>query len=151
MVSTLDVEKLGASVSLSFDGEKLTIQGDKDARKKGIKYIHIKYNILYLLNKTTAKPSQSLFCLPSQPQQQQDPTQFPIPNVNILHAAYNPNTNMVQFSAVIPKEPHQPESEAQLYKFMYTVKQEEKQKAIDFCNTIITHAYKGWNYIYIYI
>jgi sphingosine kinase len=52
---------------------------------------------------------------------------------------------MVQFSAVIPKEPHQPESEAQLYKFMYTVKQEEKQKAIDFCNTIITHIYKGWN------
>jgi hypothetical protein len=41
MVSTLDVEKLGASVSLAFDGEKLTIQGDKDARKKGIKYIYI--------------------------------------------------------------------------------------------------------------
>lgn len=61
-----------------------------------------------------------------------------VSNTNLLYANYNDRTNMIQLSAVIPINHH-----LELNKFMYTVKDNQKEEAIQFCKVIMKHVYKG--------
>lgn len=71
------------------------------------------------------------------------PTMLPIPHTNILHAMYNTRTNMIQLQAVIRDQPEDVESTLDLYKFMYTVKDNGKEEAIQFCQTVMDTVYRG--------
>jgi uncharacterized tellurite resistance protein B-like protein len=72
-----------------------------------------------------------------------NPTVLPIPHTNILHAMYNIRTNMIQLQAVIRDQPKDVESTLDLYKFMYTVKDNEQDQAVQFCQTIMDTVYRG--------
>lgn len=54
---------------------------------------------------------------------------------------------MIQLNAVIADQPNYPEALLELYKFMYTVKDNEKKEAIQFCQIIMDSVYKGNKYL----
>lgn len=130
--STLFVEKLGKQVQIIFNTKNLRIQSDATA-------------IVPQQNKS--KKSRSCVCLPtieanddlSSPAS----SSLPIPHRNVLHANYNARTNMVQLNALVADKPSDPESTTQLFKFMYTVRDNEQEKATEFCQSIMTSVYRG--------
>jgi hypothetical protein len=89
-----------------------------------------------------ARSSRSCICVPTATTPI-NPTSLPIPHTNILHAMYNTRTNMIQLQAVIRDQPKDVESSLDLYKFMYTVKDNERDQAIQFCQTIMDTVYRG--------
>ncbi|KAF7720734.1 sphinganine kinase lcb4 [Apophysomyces ossiformis] len=124
MIQTLNVKKVHHPVQLTYDGEGLRIDGDFNAEKKG-------------------KPSRTCGCIPLPSPKRSDPTLLPIDNINILHAFYNERTNMVQIHALVPQQYDKKDSSLDLYKFMYTVEEEKKEEAIEFCNFMLENVYKG--------
>ncbi|KAG2208311.1 hypothetical protein INT47_006167 [Mucor saturninus] len=61
-------------------------------------------------------------------------------NTHILYAHYNDRTNLIQINAVIPDQPTT--ALLNIYKFMYTVKDNGAKEAIEFCKTIMDSVYK---------
>lgn len=132
--STLFVEKLGKQVQIIFDTKSLRIQSDATA--------------IVPQQKKSKKSSRSCVCLPTleandDPSSSPASSSLPIPHRNILHANYNARTNMVQLNALVADKPSDPESTAQLFKFMYTVRDNEQEKATEFCQNIMASVYQG--------
>jgi sphingosine kinase len=130
--NTLFVEKLGKQVQIIFDNKSLRIQSDA--------------TVVAPLKKSK-KSSRSCVCLPSgaagETTNDDLSSSLPIPHINILHANYNIRTNMVQLNALVADKPTDPESTTQLFKFMYTVKDNEQEKATEFCQNIMANVYRG--------
>ncbi|KAL9540832.1 hypothetical protein MBANPS3_009463 [Mucor bainieri] len=130
--NTLLVEKLGKQVQIIFDSKSLRIQSDATA---------------IVPQQKKSKKSRSCVCLPTleandDPSSSPASSSLPIPHKNILHANYNSRTNMVQLNALVADRPSDPESTMQLFKFMYTVRDNEQEKATEFCQNIMTSVYK---------
>lgn len=86
------------------------------------------------------RSSRSCICIPTK---NTNPTILYVSNKHILYATYNTRTNMIQLNALIPEHPNDPESLLYLSKFMYTVKDNEKEKAIQFCRIVMSSVYQG--------
>lgn len=131
--NTLFVEKLGKQVQIIFDNKSLRIQSDA--------------TVVAPLKKKSKKSSRSCVCLPSgaagETTNDDLSSSLPIPHRNVLHANYNIRTNMVQLNALVADKPTDPESTTQLFKFMYTVKDNEQEKATEFCQNIMANVYRG--------
>lgn len=150
----LNVEKLGKAITLTYDGKSLKIEGDSDTRKKGSLLQRLYYllfivtrkfcfHFIHLINAAT-RSSRSCVCVPSvSASGSPNPTVVPLPNTHILYALYNARTNMIQLHALVADHPNDPESKLELYKFMYTVKDNEKEKAIQFCQLVMDSVYQG--------
>ncbi|GAN08361.1 diacylglycerol kinase catalytic domain family protein [Mucor ambiguus] len=130
--NTLFVEKLGKQVQIVFDSKSLRIQSDATA---------------IVPRQKKSKKSRSCVCLPTletndDPSSSPASSSLPIPHRNILHANYNARTNMVQLNTLVADKPSDPESTTQLFKFMYTVRDNEQEKATEFCQNIMTSVYQ---------
>lgn len=93
--------------------------------------------------KKKARSSRSCVCVPTLTFTTRfEPTR--IINTNILYAHYNDRTNLIQINAVIPDH-HYPEETTllNLFKFMYTVRDNEVKQAIQFCQDMMDCVYKG--------
>ncbi|KAI8051049.1 ATP-NAD kinase-like domain-containing protein [Gilbertella persicaria] len=111
----IHVEKLCKDITLTFNNTHLLIQGDTDP---------------YFKHKR-ARSSRS--CIPTNTT---TPVQVvSISYLHILHAMYHHQTNMIQIATLV-SEPFF------IYKFMYTVKDNEQQKAIDYCQYIMDCVYR---------
>lgn len=53
---------------------------------------------------------------------------------------------MIQIHVLIADHPKDVESTSSLYKLMYTVLDNQKEKAIQFCQSIMTNVYRGLLY-----
>lgn len=146
----LNVEKLGKPIILTFDGNSLSIEGDSDNKKKGtllpndyyIATLNLsRFHYLPQSHYITTAGGRSCSCVGSGTSK--SGIVSIINNRNILYALYNPRTNMIQINAVIPEQFNDPESTLTLNKFMYTVKNNEKEKAIQFCQLLMKSVYQG--------
>lgn len=157
---TLNVEKLGKPIILMFDGSSLSIEGDSTTtlnnKKKGTIVLPHEYYITALhlsrfhylpQSHYLTTPGRSCICVPTSagPATASKPGVVSvISNRNVLYAFYNPRTNMIQLNALIPDHVNDPESTLTLNKYMYTVKNNEKEKAIQFCQLVMKSIYQGW-------
>lgn len=134
--NTLFVEKLGKQVQIIFDTKSLRIQSDAT---------------VIVPQQKKSKKSRSCVCLPTleanDDLSSSASSSLPISHRNILHANYNVRTNMVQLNVLVADKPSDPESTTQLFKFMYTVKDNEQEKATAFCHNIMTSVYQGELYV----
>ncbi|KAI8636263.1 ATP-NAD kinase-like domain-containing protein [Parasitella parasitica] len=129
--STLFVETIGKQACIIFNDNSLRIQSDS--------------TVITPLLKETKKTSRSCLCLPTvDGLANDDPTLslLPIPYRNILHANFNAETNMIQFNVLVADKPADPESTAHLLKLMYTVRDNEQEKAAELCKSIMASVYK---------
>jgi hypothetical protein len=156
MSTILHVEKLGKAIILTYDGKKLKIEGDSDNHRKKGTLIKRKFLFLFIITKKIglfflhlyktllgSRSSRSCVCVPNGGTSSTNPTVVPVSNTNILFAMYNVRTNMIQLHALVADQPTDAESKLELYKFMYTVKDNEKEKAIEFCQIIMDSVYQG--------
>lgn len=86
------------------------------------------------------RSSRSCICLPTA---NTNPASIPVNNKHILYATYNTRTNMIQLNILVSEQPNDPKSSLYLHKFMYTVKDNEKEKAIQFCRILMSSVYQG--------
>lgn len=91
---------------------------------------------------TIAKNTKTVCCVPVPVGKGPDPTLLPIDNVYIINAFYQERTRMIQIHCVLPEDRTVEESPADIYKFIYSVDDDNKEDAIAFCEELVKHAYR---------
>ncbi|KAI8388563.1 ATP-NAD kinase-like domain-containing protein [Radiomyces spectabilis] len=123
MIRKLQLTKVHHPVELTYDGDGLRIEGDFNAAKRG-------------------KPSYTCFCIPLPPPKRADPLLLPIQNTNILRVCYNERLKMVEIHALIPMQHDKEDSLLELYKFMYSLSDNNEEEAKQFCKDLMHDVYK---------
>jgi sphingosine kinase len=85
-------------------------------------------------------------CIPIPAGKGPDPTLLPIDLVYIINAFYLERTNSIEIHCVLPEDRTVNESPADLYKFIYTVRDGERKGAEQFCKELLQEAYRDITY-----
>ncbi|KAI8080187.1 ATP-NAD kinase-like domain-containing protein [Gilbertella persicaria] len=127
MVRSLKVTKVNHPVQLLLDEQGLRIEGDLNA-----------------MGRNPSKNNKIVCCcIPVSEGNGPDPTLLPIDNEYILNAYYHERTKTVHIYCVLPLDRAAEESPADIFSFIYSVQDEQRQIAEAFCKEIIDQAYQG--------
>ncbi|OBZ90448.1 Sphingoid long chain base kinase 4 [Choanephora cucurbitarum] len=126
MVRSLTAAKGNHPVQLSLDPEGLRIEGDLNAK-----------------GRNPGKNAEIVCCcIPVTQSKGPDPTLLPIDNTYILNAYYHERTKTVHIYCVLPIDRTDKDSPADVFGFIYSVEEEQREEAEAFCQQVVDQAYQ---------